>query len=82
MTEVVPFQRESANHGILSFRPRVGIMAHHEQGTAAETPAWSSESMDAPVRDLTGTVLGDFEVEATCSAGAAWAGSIWRTRSA
>ncbi len=38
-------------------------MAHHEQGTAAETPAWSSESMEAPVRDLTGTILGDFEVK-------------------
>ena len=38
-------------------------MGQHEQGTAAETPAWSSDSMEAPVRDLTGTTLGDFEVK-------------------
>ncbi len=63
VTEVGPFQRGSGNHDILSFCARVGIMAHHEQGTAAETPAWSSESIEAPVRDLTGTILGDFEVK-------------------
>jgi serine/threonine-protein kinase len=38
-------------------------MSHHEQGTAAETPAWSSDSTESPVRDLTGTTLGDFEIK-------------------
>ena len=38
-------------------------MSHHEQGTTAETPAWSSDSTESPVRDLTGTTLGDFEVK-------------------
>ncbi|HMF36892.1 MAG TPA: protein kinase [Isosphaeraceae bacterium] len=38
-------------------------MSHHEQGTIAETPAWSSDSTESPVRDLTGTTLGDFEVK-------------------
>jgi len=41
----------------------IGIMSQHEQGTTAETPAWSSDSMESPVRDLTGTKLGDFEVK-------------------
>ncbi|MGO8903972.1 MAG: protein kinase domain-containing protein [Isosphaeraceae bacterium] len=38
-------------------------MSHHEQGTTAETPAWSSDSTESPVRDLTGATLGDFEVK-------------------
>ncbi len=38
-------------------------MSQREQGTAAETPAWSSDSMETPVRDLAGTTLGDFEVK-------------------
>ena len=47
----------------LSLRSWIGIMSHHEQGTTAETPAWSSDSTESPVRDLTGTTLGDFEVK-------------------
>ena len=38
-------------------------MSRHEQGTTAETPAWSPDSTESPVRDLTGTTLGDFEVK-------------------
>ena len=38
-------------------------MSRHEQGTTAETPAWSSDSTESPVRDLTGATLGDFEVK-------------------
>ncbi len=38
-------------------------MSQQEQGATAETPAWSSDSMESPVRDLTGTTLGDFEVK-------------------
>src|SRR5271157_3741681 len=47
----------------LSLSSWIGVMSQHEQGTAAETPAWSSDSMESPVRDLTGTKLGDFEVK-------------------
>ena len=47
----------------LSLRSWIGIMSHHEQGTTAETPAWSSDSTESPIRDLTGTTLGDFEVK-------------------
>ncbi len=38
-------------------------MSRQDQGTAADTSAWSSESTEGPVRDLTGTTLGDFEVK-------------------
>ena len=38
-------------------------MSYPEQATAAETPAWSSDLTESPVRDLTGTTLGDFEVK-------------------
>jgi eukaryotic-like serine/threonine-protein kinase len=38
-------------------------MSYPEQVTAAETPAWSSDLTESPVRDLTGTTLGDFEVK-------------------
>jgi serine/threonine-protein kinase len=38
-------------------------MSHHEQVTTEETLAWSSDSTEAPVRDLTGAVLGDFQVQ-------------------
>jgi serine/threonine-protein kinase len=45
------------------FEVLLGIMSHHELETAADTVAWSSDSMESPVRDLTGTKLGDFEVK-------------------
>jgi serine/threonine-protein kinase len=38
-------------------------MSHHELETAADTVAWSPDSTESPVRDLTGTKLGDFEVK-------------------
>ena len=38
-------------------------MSQHGQGTSEETLAWTSDSAESPVKDLTGTVLGDFEVK-------------------
>ena len=38
-------------------------MSQHGQGTTEETLAWESDSTESPVKDLTGTDLGDFEVE-------------------
>src|SRR5271166_1368056 len=38
-------------------------MSQQEQGTTGETLAWSSDSTEAPVGDLTGTTLGDFQVK-------------------
>ena len=38
-------------------------MSQQDQGTTEETLAWSSDSTEAPVRDLTGTTLGDFQVK-------------------
>ncbi len=40
----------------------VGIMSQQGRGTSEETLGWSSDSMDEPVRDLTGATLGDFHV--------------------
>jgi serine/threonine-protein kinase len=37
-------------------------MSQNEQGISEETIAWSSDSGDSPVRDLTGSTLGDFQV--------------------
>jgi serine/threonine-protein kinase len=37
-------------------------MSQNEQGLSEETIAWSSDSGETPVRDLTGTTLGDFQV--------------------
>jgi serine/threonine-protein kinase len=37
-------------------------MNQHGQGTREETLGWSSDSIDTPVRDLTGVTLGDFQV--------------------
>jgi serine/threonine-protein kinase len=38
-------------------------MSQHEQVTTEETLGWASDSSDERVRDLTGAVLGDFEVK-------------------
>ncbi len=38
-------------------------MSHREQGTTEETLPWSSDSSEDRVRDLTGAILGDFEVK-------------------
>ena len=56
-------------------------MSRHEQGTAAETPAWSSDSTESPVRDLTGVTLGDFEVKRLLGRGG-MGKSTWRPSSA
>ena len=38
-------------------------MSQHGKGTSEETLAWTSDSTESPVKDLTGTMLGDFEVK-------------------
>ena len=59
----VAFAPGTSSVRTILLRSSVRIMNQQGQGTSEETLGWSSDSMEAPVRDLTGATLGDFQVK-------------------